>query len=40
MSFLSAILGVFMFLSDAFSSVSIRFNRIVTLASNQGGAIL
>ena len=40
MTFLSAILGIFMFLYDLFSTVVMRLNRIVTLTSNQGGAIL
>ena len=38
--FLSAVLGIFMFLSDVFSTVFIRLNTIATLALNQEGQIL
>ena len=40
MTFLSAILDIFMFLSDVFSIVVIRLSTIVTLALNQGDADL
>ena len=38
--FMTKILDIFMFVSDAFYTISIRLNNMVTLASNQGGAIL
>ena len=38
--FMTNILDIFMFVSDAFYTIAIRLNSIVTLASNQGGAIL
>ena len=40
MMFMSQILGIFMFVSEVFSTVVIILNSIVTLASNQGGAVL
>ena len=38
--FLSAVLGIFMFLSDVFSRVFRRLNTIAALALNQEGEIL
>ena len=40
MMFISVILGISMLVCAAFSTMFICLNRIVTLVSNQGGAIL
>ena len=40
MKLMSETLDIFMFVSDIYSVVFINLNRIVTLDSNQGGAVL
>ena len=40
MKLMSEILDIFMFVPDIYSVVFINLNRIVTLDSNQGGAVL